>query len=210
MADHQHGIVRSRVGQPDRLPRRSGRHRLCRQASGQTILGPYTDDFSTIYLEVGNEEWGTQQVPADTAYGAWAHFVISNAIAGKSYFNASKIKFIANGFDLLPSLGSASRGRSGNLGGRCGALYPGRPDADRGRVLSVGSDPGSGQQWTHHRRHLRATAVGCDQGTELHLGLVRAGTGIGYAGSSGRHIAGRRYRSHRRQSLCLLARLRMR
>ncbi|MGA2350388.1 MAG: Ig-like domain repeat protein [Terracidiphilus sp.] len=70
--------------------------------------GPYTDDFTTIYLEVGNEEWGTQSVPADTAYGQWAHFVISNAIAGKSYFNPSQIKFIANGFDLKPSFGSAA------------------------------------------------------------------------------------------------------
>ncbi|MGA2888236.1 MAG: sugar-binding protein [Terracidiphilus sp.] len=70
--------------------------------------GPYTADFSTIYLEVGNEEWGTQQVPADTAYGQWAHFVISQAIAGKSYFNASQIKFVVNGFDLEPSFGSAA------------------------------------------------------------------------------------------------------
>jgi fibronectin type 3 domain-containing protein len=70
--------------------------------------GPYTDDFSTIYLEVGNEEWGTQQVPADAAYGQWAHFVIGNAIAGKSYFNPSQLKFILNGFDLEPSFGSAA------------------------------------------------------------------------------------------------------
>jgi fibronectin type 3 domain-containing protein len=70
--------------------------------------GPYTDDFSTIYLEVGNEEWGTQQVPADAAYGAWAHFAISNAIAGKSYFDKSKVKFILNGFFEMPSFGSAA------------------------------------------------------------------------------------------------------
>jgi fibronectin type 3 domain-containing protein len=70
--------------------------------------GPYTADFSTIYLEVGNEEWGTQHVAADAAYGQWAHYVISNAIAGKSYFNASKIKFVMNGFNLLPAFGSAA------------------------------------------------------------------------------------------------------
>jgi fibronectin type 3 domain-containing protein len=70
--------------------------------------GPYTADFSTIYLEVGNEEWGTQQVPADTAYGQWAHFVISHATAGKAYFNSSQIKFVLNGFDLEPSFGSAA------------------------------------------------------------------------------------------------------
>jgi len=70
--------------------------------------GPYTDDFSTIYLEVGNEEWGTQVVPADAAYGAWAHFAISNAIAGKSYFDKSKVKFILNGFFQMPSFGSAA------------------------------------------------------------------------------------------------------
>jgi fibronectin type 3 domain-containing protein len=70
--------------------------------------GPYTADFSTIYLEVGNEEWGTQSVPADTAYGQWAHFVITQATAGKSYFNSSQIKFIVNGFVLEPGFGSAA------------------------------------------------------------------------------------------------------
>jgi hypothetical protein len=68
--------------------------------------GPYSADFSTIYLEIGNEEWGTQQVPADVEYGQWAQFALSQAIAGKSYFNASQIKFILNGFDLIPSFGS--------------------------------------------------------------------------------------------------------
>jgi hypothetical protein len=70
--------------------------------------GPYTADFNTIYLEVGNEEWGTQYVPADAAYGQWAHFVLSNAIAGKSYFDASKMKFVVNGFVLEPNFGSAA------------------------------------------------------------------------------------------------------
>jgi len=70
--------------------------------------GPYTADFNTIYLEVGNEEWGTQQVPADTAYGQWANFVINSATAGKSYFNPSQIKFIVNGFVLNPGFGSAA------------------------------------------------------------------------------------------------------
>ena len=70
--------------------------------------GPYTADFNTIYVEVGNEEWGTQQVPADVQYGKWAQFVISNAIAGKSYFNASQIQFIVNGFDLQPTFGSTA------------------------------------------------------------------------------------------------------
>jgi hypothetical protein len=70
--------------------------------------GPYTADFSTIYLELGDEEWGTQYLPADTAYGQWANFVISQAIAGKSYFNAGEIKFVLNGFTLNPSFGSAA------------------------------------------------------------------------------------------------------
>jgi fibronectin type 3 domain-containing protein len=73
-----------------------------------THPGPYTDDFTTIYLEVGNEEWGTQQVPADAAYGAWANFVISQATANKSYFNPRQIRFIGNGFFLNPSFGSAA------------------------------------------------------------------------------------------------------
>jgi hypothetical protein len=70
--------------------------------------GPYTDDFSTIYLEVGNEEWGTQQVPADAAYGQWANFVINQATANKSYFNPNQIKFVGNGSFLNPSFGSAA------------------------------------------------------------------------------------------------------
>ncbi|MGD0730331.1 MAG: sugar-binding protein, partial [Terracidiphilus sp.] len=70
--------------------------------------GPYTADFGTIYLEVGNEEWGTQSVPADAAYGPWANFVISQAIAGKSYYSSSQIKFVLNGFPLLPGFGSSA------------------------------------------------------------------------------------------------------
>ena len=85
--------------------------------------GPYTADFSTIYLEVGNEEWGTQQVPADAAYGQWAHYVISSAIAGKSYFDSSKIKFIANGFELEPSFGSAAIAAAPEVSYTEAALY---------------------------------------------------------------------------------------
>ncbi|MGA2889383.1 MAG: sugar-binding protein [Terracidiphilus sp.] len=70
--------------------------------------GPYTADFGTIYIELGDEEWGTQVVPADTAYGQWADFVISQAIANKSYFNSSEIKFVLNSFTLNPSFGSAA------------------------------------------------------------------------------------------------------
>jgi hypothetical protein len=70
--------------------------------------GPYTDDFNTIYLEVGNEEWGTQRVPADFAYGQWVHFVTAHAIANKSYFDKKKIQFVANGFYLNPTFGSTA------------------------------------------------------------------------------------------------------
>jgi hypothetical protein len=70
--------------------------------------GPYTADFNTIYLEVGNEEWGTQSVPVDFAYGQWAHLVISQAIANKTYFDSTKIKFIVNGFFQNPSFGSTA------------------------------------------------------------------------------------------------------
>ena len=85
--------------------------------------GPYTADFSTIYLEVGNEEWGTQQVPADAAYGQWAHFVLSQAIAGKSYFNPSQIRFIADGFDLIPSFGSNAAAAAPEISVVDAALY---------------------------------------------------------------------------------------
>jgi fibronectin type 3 domain-containing protein len=70
--------------------------------------GPYTDDFNTIYLEVGNEEWGTQSVPVDFAYGQWAHFVASRAIANKSYFDKKKIQLVVNGFYLNPRFGSTA------------------------------------------------------------------------------------------------------
>jgi hypothetical protein len=70
--------------------------------------GPYTSDFSTIYLEFGNEEWGTQTTATtypttQEKYGAYGHYMISQAIAGKSYFDKNKIKFVANGFTLNPS-----------------------------------------------------------------------------------------------------------
>jgi hypothetical protein len=70
--------------------------------------GPYTNDFNTLYLEIGNEEWGTQQVPADIAYGPWATFVIHQATSGKTYFNPNQIRFVGNGFFLNPSFGSAA------------------------------------------------------------------------------------------------------
>jgi fibronectin type 3 domain-containing protein len=86
-------------------------------------LGPYTDDFSTIYLEVGNEEWGTQEVPADAAYGQWANFVINQATVNKSYFNPNQIKFVGNGFFLNPSFGSAAAQAAPNLSIIDYALY---------------------------------------------------------------------------------------
>jgi hypothetical protein len=65
--------------------------------------GPYTADFGTIFLEFGNEEWGTQQTATtfpDPQYGAFGHYMVSQAIAGKSYFDKTKIKFIANAFTV--------------------------------------------------------------------------------------------------------------
>jgi fibronectin type 3 domain-containing protein len=85
--------------------------------------GPYTADFSAIYLEVGNEEWGTQQVPADTEYGQWANFVISNATAGKTYPGLGNLKFIVDGFDLLPSFGSAAQAAAPQASVVDAALY---------------------------------------------------------------------------------------
>ncbi len=70
--------------------------------------GPYTDDFSTIYLEVGNEEWGTQETPLNFAYGQWVHYVASSSTSGKSYANLNQLKFVTNSFFLQPSFGSAA------------------------------------------------------------------------------------------------------
>lgn len=70
--------------------------------------GPYTADFNHIYLEFGNEEWGTQETAVNAHYGQWVHYMLSQAIAGKSYFDPAKIKFIVNGFTIIPSIGSAA------------------------------------------------------------------------------------------------------
>lgn len=70
--------------------------------------GPYTDDFPTIYLEVGNEEWGTQNTPVNFAYGQWVHYVASSSTSGKSYANLNQLKFVTNSFFLNPSFGSAA------------------------------------------------------------------------------------------------------
>ena len=70
--------------------------------------GPYTADFSTIYVEFGNEEWGTQYTPVNGDYGQWVHYMLSQAIAGKSYFDPAKIQFIANGWFKNPGFGSTA------------------------------------------------------------------------------------------------------
>jgi len=69
--------------------------------------GPYTADFRQIYVEFGNEEWGTQSTPVNNNYGQWLHYMLSQAIAGKSYFDPTKILFVGNGFTQIPSLSSA-------------------------------------------------------------------------------------------------------
>ncbi len=70
--------------------------------------GPYTADFSTIYVEFGNEEWGTQSTPVNGDYGQWVHHMLSQAIAGKSYFDPAKIQFVANGWFKNPGFGSTA------------------------------------------------------------------------------------------------------
>ena len=74
--------------------------------------GPYTDDFPTIYLEVGNEEWGTQETPVNFAYGQWVQYVANAATSGKSYATQAQLltqlKFITNGFFLQPSFASGA------------------------------------------------------------------------------------------------------
>ncbi len=69
--------------------------------------GPYTSDFPVLLIEFGNEEWGTQKTAVNQYYGDWIHYMLSRAIAGKSYFDPAKIRFIANGFTLIPYLGSS-------------------------------------------------------------------------------------------------------
>lgn len=74
--------------------------------------GPYTDDFPIIYLEVGNEEWGTQETPVNFAYGQWVQYVANAATTGKSYATQtqllSQFKFITNGFFLQPNFASGA------------------------------------------------------------------------------------------------------
>lgn len=67
--------------------------------------GPYTQDFDKIYVEFGNEEWGTQKTAVNGHYGEYAHLMFSQAIAGKSYFDPTKIKLILNNFTANPGFG---------------------------------------------------------------------------------------------------------
>jgi len=67
--------------------------------------GPYTADFDKIYIEFGNEEWGTQKTSVNGHYGEFAHYMFSQAVAGKSYYDPAKIKLILNNFTVNPSFG---------------------------------------------------------------------------------------------------------
>ena len=82
-------------------PASSGGYAAYRPSTHQN---PYTDDFSTIYIEFGNEEWGTQTTGWSAHYGEAAHFLLSKA-TGNPNFN-SKVKFIVNGFTGSPSFGT--------------------------------------------------------------------------------------------------------
>ena len=53
--------------------------------------GPYTADFQKIYLEFGNEEWGTQETAVNSHYGNYAHYMFSQAVAGKSYYDPEQL-----------------------------------------------------------------------------------------------------------------------
>lgn len=68
-------------------------------------LGPYTADFDTIYLEFGNEEWGTHQTDLTPTYGQWAHYLLGKAKANP-HFDAKKIKLVLNGFTYGIDFGS--------------------------------------------------------------------------------------------------------
>ncbi len=70
--------------------------------------GPYTADFQKIYLEFGNEEWGTQETAVNGHYGNYAHYMFSQAVAGKSYYDSSKIKLILNSFIYNDSFGQTA------------------------------------------------------------------------------------------------------
>jgi len=71
--------------------------------------GPYTDDFSKIYLEAGDEQWNTeggfQVITSSVGYGQFVHYIFSQAIAGKTYFDSSKIRLLLSNFTQAPSFG---------------------------------------------------------------------------------------------------------
>ena len=70
--------------------------------------GPYTADFNKIYLEFGNEEWGTQYTAMNGAYGQYAHYMFSQAVAGKSYYDPTKIKLVLNNFTQNANFGNTA------------------------------------------------------------------------------------------------------
>ena len=70
--------------------------------------GPYTADFEKIYLEFGNEEWGTQETAVNGHYGHYAHYMFSQAVAGKRYYDPGKIKLVLNNFTNGDSFGQAA------------------------------------------------------------------------------------------------------
>ena len=80
-----------------------------------THPGPYLTDFSKIYLEFGNEEWGTQWTATSQnngyMYGAYAHYMLSQALTSASSrytYAASKLKVVLNGWDNSPTYGEGA------------------------------------------------------------------------------------------------------
>ena len=106
--------------------------------------GPYTADFDKIYVEFGNEEWGTQKTSVNAHYGEFAHYMFSQAIAGKSYYDPAKIKLILNNFTVNPGFGDKALACCPEAQGLDYFLYTGngKLTGDEGYqndLLSIGS-----------------------------------------------------------------------
>jgi len=134
---------------------------------------PWTDDFPALYVEFGNEEWGTQSTAVNGHYGEYAHYMLSRAKAAPGW--SPRIKFVVNGFtygqEFGPKAAAACPEASvvdlfGYMGGGAGE------DGFRNDLLSVPTGVGTAMDGAVARRDLEAA-----KGNKYSLAIYEGGPG---------------------------------